>query len=250
MYIRSVLLFSFLGAVSCSNQEQIRIEGTNPGDCADGADNDADGKFDCKDEGCAGAPDCEQAKNSSPTKESKEKKTQTESVEKTSANEKKSVSGSVEGASFYTSLATDDCRAGEEGGDSSEWICKKVGSYTPVVLAIGGSDALDQMSIDNRSPLSSLRLELHGGGSIDFMDDMSAYAVKGLKRIDVTAKKIEWRYTQNQEDPHALIFRVYTGKRSTLFVVRLNKKKTCLIGVTPKNKTARVIADNFELPCK
>lgn len=35
-----------------------RIEGTEPGDCSDGADNDADGLFDCNDDGCAGAPDC------------------------------------------------------------------------------------------------------------------------------------------------------------------------------------------------
>jgi hypothetical protein len=38
-----------------------RIEGTEPGDCSDGADNDADGQFDCDDPGCSGAPDCEEA---------------------------------------------------------------------------------------------------------------------------------------------------------------------------------------------
>ena len=36
-----------------------RIEGTEVGDCSDGADNDSDGLFDCEDDGCAGAPDCE-----------------------------------------------------------------------------------------------------------------------------------------------------------------------------------------------
>jgi hypothetical protein len=35
-----------------------RIEGTEPGDCTDGADNDADGAFDCDDTGCTGAPAC------------------------------------------------------------------------------------------------------------------------------------------------------------------------------------------------
>lgn len=35
-----------------------RIEGTEPGDCVDRADNDADGSFDCADGGCAGSPDC------------------------------------------------------------------------------------------------------------------------------------------------------------------------------------------------
>ncbi len=38
-----------------------RGEGTEPGDCTDGADNDRDGLFDCDDDGCAGSPDCEEA---------------------------------------------------------------------------------------------------------------------------------------------------------------------------------------------
>lgn len=42
-----------LGLVGCA-----RVEGTKAGDCADGADNDADGLFDCLDPGCGGAPDC------------------------------------------------------------------------------------------------------------------------------------------------------------------------------------------------
>ena len=33
-------------------------EGVNPGECADGADNDEDGLFDCADPDCSGAPDC------------------------------------------------------------------------------------------------------------------------------------------------------------------------------------------------
>ena len=35
-----------------------RLEGTEPGDCDDRADNDADGAFDCDDSGCATSPDC------------------------------------------------------------------------------------------------------------------------------------------------------------------------------------------------
>ena len=34
-------------------------EGTNPGECDDGADNDSDGTFDCDDSDCADAPDCD-----------------------------------------------------------------------------------------------------------------------------------------------------------------------------------------------
>ncbi len=35
-----------------------RTEGEEPGDCSDGADNDADGLYDCMDEGCTGSEDC------------------------------------------------------------------------------------------------------------------------------------------------------------------------------------------------
>ncbi len=34
-------------------------EGDDPGECSDGADNDADGLFDCDDPDCAGSPDCQ-----------------------------------------------------------------------------------------------------------------------------------------------------------------------------------------------
>ncbi len=34
-------------------------EGDDPRECRDGADNDADGLFDCEDDGCSGSPDCE-----------------------------------------------------------------------------------------------------------------------------------------------------------------------------------------------
>ena len=36
-------------------------EGTNAGECTDGADNDGDGDFDCNDSDCAGSPDCSEA---------------------------------------------------------------------------------------------------------------------------------------------------------------------------------------------
>ena len=39
--------------------DQAPWEGAAPGECADGADNDGDGAYDCDDEDCAGAPDCD-----------------------------------------------------------------------------------------------------------------------------------------------------------------------------------------------
>ena len=41
------------------DEQQIRIEGTEVGDCTDGADNDGDGRYDCDDDSCAGAPACQ-----------------------------------------------------------------------------------------------------------------------------------------------------------------------------------------------
>ena len=50
------LLFCSLGLSACG-----AAEGTEPGHCSDGADNDGDGDFDCADDGCAGAPRCVQS---------------------------------------------------------------------------------------------------------------------------------------------------------------------------------------------
>jgi len=54
--LRALLLLVVLATTSC--QEDPAFEGNEPGECSDRADNDADGLFDCNDEGCLGAPDC------------------------------------------------------------------------------------------------------------------------------------------------------------------------------------------------
>ncbi|MEM6997148.1 MAG: hypothetical protein AAF721_41975 [Myxococcota bacterium] len=43
---------------ACDDPEETLGEGTEAGDCEDGADNDGNGMFDCDDPGCAGAPAC------------------------------------------------------------------------------------------------------------------------------------------------------------------------------------------------
>ena len=57
------MLFQLL-YLACNEEpvvvEEKRIEGTMLGDCTDGADNDADGWFDCDDDGCTNAPDCQE----------------------------------------------------------------------------------------------------------------------------------------------------------------------------------------------
>ncbi len=55
MVLRVLLSLFFLLLGSCT---KTHLEGHAPGDCSDGADNDADGFYDCDDSSCAGSPDC------------------------------------------------------------------------------------------------------------------------------------------------------------------------------------------------
>ena len=53
-----------LTVMGCGNDkgrgaDDVRVEGTEPGDCTDRADNDGDSLFDCDDDGCANSPDCD-----------------------------------------------------------------------------------------------------------------------------------------------------------------------------------------------
>ncbi len=62
--LRSVLFLLGLLVVGCDARARRdagngSFEGDAPGECSDGADNDADGDFDCDDDQCAGSPDCE-----------------------------------------------------------------------------------------------------------------------------------------------------------------------------------------------
>jgi len=50
-----LLLAVLLVMAGCESQ---RGEGSQPQDCSDGNDNDGDGRVDCEDSGCTGAPDC------------------------------------------------------------------------------------------------------------------------------------------------------------------------------------------------
>ena len=53
-----ILIFSVF--LSCGNKNGgLHPEGSQSGDCIDGADNDMDGDFDCNDSGCSGSPDCD-----------------------------------------------------------------------------------------------------------------------------------------------------------------------------------------------
>ncbi|PIE46077.1 MAG: hypothetical protein CSA45_00705 [Gammaproteobacteria bacterium] len=82
-------------------------------------------------------------------------------------------------------------------------------------------------------------------------------------------KKAEWRFRQHhgKKDYYALIYRAYIARfdaqtgdflprnkdRQVLVVIRLNKEKSCLIGVIKQgadmNKKARQLADNPSAAC-
>ena len=63
--VKLILLSLFLCSYTLK-EGGIYPEGSQPGDCTDGADNDVDGDFDCNDSGCSGSPDCENDEISEP----------------------------------------------------------------------------------------------------------------------------------------------------------------------------------------
>ena len=65
------LCWLFLSLSACGDKDDIGPaelppEGSEPGECDDGADNDQDGAYDCEDSDCEAAPDCEEAENTAP----------------------------------------------------------------------------------------------------------------------------------------------------------------------------------------
>ena len=47
------------GSSADADGSEVNIEGDEPGECSDGADNDGNGLFDCDDPGCVDSPDCD-----------------------------------------------------------------------------------------------------------------------------------------------------------------------------------------------
>ncbi len=52
-------LVIFLGCLGMCGGGEDLVEGVEPGECSDGADNDGDGLYDCDDPDCAGSSDCD-----------------------------------------------------------------------------------------------------------------------------------------------------------------------------------------------
>ena len=70
--------FIWIFLLSCTTTK--RVEGTEPGDCTDDADNDADGLFDCDDDGCFGSTACstDTASENEPTEPTSEPESEPE----------------------------------------------------------------------------------------------------------------------------------------------------------------------------
>ena len=60
--IALILLPLTISLLSCAEKDE-RLEGQEPGDCSDLADNDMDGDFDCDDDGCVNSPECDLSSN-------------------------------------------------------------------------------------------------------------------------------------------------------------------------------------------
>ena len=57
-----ILLPLTISLLSCAEKDE-RLEGQEPGDCSDLADNDMDGYFDCEDDGCVNSPESDLSSN-------------------------------------------------------------------------------------------------------------------------------------------------------------------------------------------
>ena len=97
--------------------------------------------------------------------------------------------------------------------------------------------------------------------------DKTLFGYHGTALGSTLAEKIEWRYHQNGQHKqyHALLFRIYIPKidqngmisnlppTQELIVARLNKEKSCIIGIIPQgknmNEQARELADHKNAAC-
>ena len=96
-------------------------EGQTGGDCADGADNDGDGLFDCLDDGCSGSPDCIAPGGDADTDVDADSDSDSDSDSDTDSD------GDGDDFQFSSQSVTDGCYAGTfaalamPGGTATDW---------------------------------------------------------------------------------------------------------------------------------
>ena len=152
-------------------------------------------------------------------------------------------------SSIYTSVAVKDCKTIESSENEAEpeidyytGHCEGKNGYT---VQISGGDIRYSLSL------------IYGGEQVEFTR-IGAFH-------DMGSDKVEWRGKVNKDGSvtkfHSLIYRLnihgygenYDESRDSLFVVRLNGKKSCLIGQVEQSKNmnaeARKIADDMSKKC-
>jgi hypothetical protein len=148
-------------------------------------------------------------------------------------------------ASVYTSVAEDDCTTIDSSDSDPE---AEIDYYTGhcrgkngFIVQISGGDIRYSLSL------------LYKGKEIRFTQIGYFH--------DMGSSKVEWRGLTNGDGSvtkfHSLIYRLkiddYGQSRDTLFVVRLNGLRSCLIGNVQQsakmNEAARKIADDMTKPC-
>ena len=103
--MRLFIHFALIHGSCVQEAEKALVEGQYPGECSDGADNDADGDYDCNDADCAGAPDC--------TAEESEPSSDTESGSDTGET-------SEAGCELDTGSGTEPENVGDTSSDSGQ----------------------------------------------------------------------------------------------------------------------------------
>lgn len=129
---------------------EVRLEGAEPGDCTDRADNDEDGLFDCDDDGCLGSPDCADSGDAD-TDADADSDTDSDADTDTDSDADPLCSVAADGSATYTDiqLAVDEASDGE-----TVYVCP--GTYSHVQIdrrdvSIEGVDGAEATIIEGGS---------------------------------------------------------------------------------------------------
>ncbi len=166
--------------------------------------------------------------------------------------------------SEYTSLKAENCR-------TIEFIADHAGSYHASCPA----KAPYQLEVEGIDLRYGLNVIYDGSDNKKTDDSKPKHTVRyWYPQFFQVGDTVEWRYSQNkqgQKNYHALIYRVYSANQSAdysdngdengmekrdkqeLFVVRLDKDKSCILGKIPASKDmnvkARQLADDMTANC-
>jgi hypothetical protein len=140
---RSVLVLGVLSLLVAITGCDTDVEGDEPGECSDGADNDRDGAFDCDDSNCAGAPACTPGSTSGPAATTRPESTPALPAEKPAATPPPP----THAPSAKPKIVSDSSRPGHPAFESPLWPGDLVDE--PSLTTAGWTCALNE--IGNRA---------------------------------------------------------------------------------------------------